>query len=134
MTEKNWKWYSGDNNESFLFGPFDSREEAIAEARAQNGDNIGVYVTEAYKEPLKLSAYMSADTIETILENAESTVAEFGDEYGEYTTFDVSDEQAGDLRAILREAIDAWQEKHGLKFTTWCFTDSRNEEYIKANP
>ncbi|MBM7328754.1 hypothetical protein JS562_37685 [Agrobacterium sp. S2] len=130
MTEKNWKWYSGDNNESYSFGPFDTREEAIAEARGQNGDDVGVHVAEAYKEPLKLSSYLSRHMIEIILEHAEDCVADLGDEYGDHVTFDLSDEEAKDLRNMLSSATDAWQEKHGLKFTTWCFTDTRNEEFI----
>jgi len=130
MTEKNWKWYSGDNNESYSFGPFDTREEAIEEVRGQYGDDVDVYVTEAYKEPLKLSSYISRDFVETLLEHAEECVADLGDEYGEHLTFDVSGEQQKDLRAMLKATVNAWQEKHGLKFTTWRFTDTRNEEFI----
>lgn len=131
MGDKNWKWYSGDNNESYSCGPFDTREEAIDEARGLYGDDIGVHVTEAYKEQLKLSSYISSDTVEAILEQAEECVADLGDEYGDHLTFDVSSEQQKDLREMLRAAVDAWQEKHGLKFTTWCFTDTRNEAFIE---
>lgn len=130
MTEKNWKWYSGNNNEIYSCGPFDTREEAIDEARGQYGDDVGVHVAEAYKEPLKLSSYISRDLVETLLEHAEECVADLADEYGEHVTFDVSGEQQKDLRAMLTATVNAWQEKHGLKFTTWCFTDTRNEEYI----
>ena len=131
MADKNWKWYSGNNNESYSCGPFDTREEAIEEARGMYGDDVGVHVAEAYKEPLKLSSYISDRIVETILEHADECVADHGDEYGEYITFDISDDHAKDLQNALSRAVDAWQAKHDLKFTTWCFTDTRNEEYIE---
>jgi len=31
MTHQEWKWYSGSNDEEFSNGPFDTREQAIAE-------------------------------------------------------------------------------------------------------
>ena len=30
MTDHDWKWYSGSNDETFHNGPFDTREQAVA--------------------------------------------------------------------------------------------------------
>lgn len=128
MTEKNWKWYSGSSEEMYEYGPFDTRQEAIDEARSNDIEHV--YVMEACKPPLQLSSYIGTHTVEYILEHAEDCVAEFGDEYGQYQTFEVSKDQINDLRDMLAVATIAWQEKHGLTFTTWCFLHTRNEEYI----
>ena len=117
-----WKWYSGTNDENFSNGPFDTREQAVAEL-----DGYGGYVVLARKVPLRLSEYFDVDTL---LENAEDVAYDLCNEDGD-PLFDVSKEQSKDLQARIRAAIDAWQYAHNLTFVPWAFTGTKNLERIE---
>lgn len=122
MTEHlEWKWYSGSNEEQFSGGPFDTREEAIADL-----DGYGGYIVLARKVPLRLSGYFDVDTF---LEQAEEAAYDLCNESGD-TLFDLSKEQSEDLQARIRTAIEAWQYAHNLTFVPWAFTGSKNLERI----
>lgn len=123
MTDNDWKWYSGSNDEEFHNGPFDTREEAVDAL-----DGYGGFVIEARKDDLRLSSYFHA---ETLLEGAEEDAYDLSDE-GDLI-FDISDDQECDLQARVRAAIDTWQDAHGLRFVPFLFTASRNEERIEEN-
>ena len=123
MTEHDWKWYSGSNDEEFCHGPFDTRDEAVDAL-----DGYGGFVIEARKDDLRLSAQFS---VEAFFEAAEESVYDLSNE-GD-PIFDASSDQERDLQARVRAAIDAWQDAHGLKFVPWCFAASRNEERIEPD-
>lgn len=127
MTEENWKWYSGDNDESYSYGPFDNREEAIDEARGGYGDDVGIFVIAAIKGEIRLRDYIGASHI---LEEAEERAYDMRNPDGDNNIFDVTREQEKDLAVMLKTACDAWQIKHGLRFAPWFFTATRNEEFI----
>lgn len=116
-----WKWYSGSDGEQFSGGPFDTREQAIADL-----DGYGGYVILARKVPLRLAGYFD---VETFLENAEEAAYDVCNENGD-PVFDVSKEQSEDLQARIRAAIEAWQYAHNLTFVPWAFTNSKNLERI----
>ena len=122
--DHDWKWYSGDNDEAFCGGPFDTREQAIAAL-----DGYGGYVIEAQKTDLRLSDMFDA---EEFLEAAEERAYDLCNEDGD-PIFDVSEDQEKDLRARVRATIDAWQDDHGLKFVPWRFTDQRNLERVESD-
>lgn len=129
MIDSNWKWYAGNNDESYACGPFDTREEAIEEARGQFGDDTGIHVIEAIKGEVRLRDYIGASSI---LEEAEERAYDLRNEDCDENIFDVSTEMEKDLAVMLRTACDAWQIKHDLRFIPWCFTSSRNSEFIEA--
>lgn len=116
-----WKWYSGSDEEQFSGGPFDTREQAIADL-----DGYGGYVILARKVPLRLAEYFDVDTF---LENAEEVAYDACNENGD-PVFDVSKEQSEDLQARIRAVIEAWQYAHNLTFVPWAFTSSKNLERI----
>lgn len=122
MTEQEWKWYSGSNEETFEYGPFDTREQAIAEL-----DGYGGYIVLARKVPLRLSGYFDADTF---LENAEDSAYDMANENGD-PVFDISSDQQADLEARIRAAIEAWQYAHNLTFMPWAFSGTKNLERIE---
>ena len=121
MSDNNWKWYSGSNDEVFYNGPFDTRERAVAEL-----DGYGGFVIEARKDDLQLSSHFH---IGVLLDAAEDDVVDLSDEDGS-PIFDVSSDQEADLQARVRATIDAWQDAHGLKFVPWRFTEQRNLERV----
>lgn len=127
MTKRNWKWYAGNNDESYSCGPFDTREEAIEEARSQFGDDAGIYVIEAIKDEVRLCDYIGASSI---LEEAEERAYDLRNQDSDDNIFDVSSKMEKDLAIMLRTACDAWQIKHDLLFIPWCFTGTRNSEFI----
>lgn len=125
-----WKWYAGNNDESYACGPFDTREEAIEDARDQFGEDTGIHVIEAIKGEVRLCDYIGANSI---LEEAEERAYDLRNEDCDDNIFDVSLEMEKDLAVMLRTACDAWQIKHDLRFIPWCFTDSRNSGFIEAD-
>jgi len=126
MSTNSWKWYSGDNEENYSYGPFDTREEAIDEARGGYGDDVGIHVIEAIKGEIRVRDYIGADHI---LEEAEERAYDLRGE-GDDNIFDVTLDQEKDLAVMLKTACDAWQIKHDLRFVPWVFTSTRNAAYI----
>ncbi len=129
MTDNNWKWYAGSNDEYYSVGPCDTRQEAIDEGRGNFGHESGFYIIEAEKVNLTLADYIGADVV---LEEAEERACDLGDEDGT-PIFDVTEDQEKDLISHLRNACDAWQTKHNLIFVPWHFTNSSNAEFIEAD-
>ena len=129
MIDNNWKWYAGNNDESYACGPFDTREEAIEEALGQFGDDTGIHVIEAIKGEVRLCDYIGASSI---LEEAEERAWDLRNQDSDDNIFDVSLEMEKDLAVMLRTACDAWQIKHDLRFIPWCFTSTRNSEFIAS--
>ena len=119
-----WKWYSGENEEEFSGGPFDTRDEAIDAL-----DGYGGYIVLARKVPLQLSKHFDATLF---LEGAEDDVCDLCNENGD-PIFDMSKEQSEDLQARVRAAIDAWQYAHNLTFVPWFFSESKLLERIPGD-
>ncbi|WP_333848494.1 hypothetical protein [Phaeobacter italicus] len=121
-----WSWWVGSSEESY-HTECASREEAVEVAK----EHDGAHIIEACKPSnIKLSGYFDADYF---MENADENAWEdHGDPEGDGPLFDVTLDQQSDLQAMVHAAMDAWQEKHGLTFTGWQFSASRNHEYIPA--
>ena len=117
-----WKWYSGTNDENFSNGPFDTREQAVAEL-----DGYGGYVVQARKVPLRLSGYFDVDQL---LGSAEDVVYDQCNENGD-PLFDLTDEQSKDLQDRIRAAIDEWQDAQSRVFVPWAFSETKNLERIE---
>ncbi len=122
-----WHWYGGDDGERYFIGPYASREQVVAEIKSC-GLERG-YIVEAAKEPLKLSAYFSADILtDALLDDA------VADPEGDYEIeIDATPAQTDELVTAVRAVIDDWQAKHNIVITPWAFTYSRNEAVIERN-
>ena len=124
--QQNWKWWFG-NNDEWYSTPCRTREDAVAEALA----NDGGYICEALDHaPLKISAYFDAFLF---MEQADD--AAYDDHRNherDELVFDATKDQIDDLQVMVRAALDQWQEKHGLVFTSQLFKATRNREYISA--
>ena len=121
MTQPDWKWYAGSNDEEFHSGPFDTREEAIDALDGGRG-----FIIEAHKRPQALSSYFDATRF---IEDAEESVYELTNPDGE-PLFEATSTQIDDLEKRVREAIDQWQEAHNLVFISGFFSQSRNLEIL----
>jgi hypothetical protein len=134
-----WKWYSGNNEEYFSLGPFDTRQEAIDAAQDDAGGEfqdddgstwkVGVHIVEARKESLRLSQWID---VERMVENADEDVGE-SDRSSEYDVppyFKFTKEQYADLVRRLKAACDEWQSAYGLTFNTHTFSAMRNADYV----
>ena len=122
---ESWTWWVG-HDEEFYTTECADRDEAVSIAREEYD---GAHICEAQKPAnIKLSRYFDAHLF---VENAEDNAY---DDHGSFESdnliFDVTPDQRKDLEEMVRSAIDAWQGKHGLKFTGFLFTASRNHEYI----
>lgn len=122
-----WSWWVGRDEERYTTECAD-RDEAVYIAREEYE---GAHICEAQKPAnIKLSKYFDADLF---VENAEdSAYDDHGDHESDDVIFDVTPDQRQDLDVMVRAAIDAWQDKHALKFTGFLFTVSRNHEYISG--
>ncbi len=116
-----WGWWSGYDGENYN-GPFASRVEAVASLSGEAG-----YIVEARQDPVDLASYVDA---EDLLERAEDVAYDLSNENGD-PIFEAKPEQIADLGKRLKAACDAWQVAHGLTFTPYRFTASRNEERIE---
>ena len=120
-----WTWWVGHDDERYHTSCA-TREEAVQIAQDQGGG----YIVEAQPPAsIKLSGYFCA---EQFLESAEEDAMEsHGDPESDMPIFDtIGADLEKDLQAIVRAAIDAWQEKHSLVFRGWAFSAIRNGEYI----
>ena len=123
MTQPDWKWYAGSNEEGFHSDPFDTREEAIDALDGNRG-----FILEAHRRPLALSSYFDATRF---LEDAEESAYELANPDGE-PLFEATNTQIEDLEERVRKAIDQWQESHNMVFISWYFSQSRNLEFING--
>ncbi|WP_420023728.1 hypothetical protein ACN9JG_06105 [Cereibacter azotoformans] len=121
--EAGWGWWSGYDGEHYGNGPFATRAEAVAALSGEAG-----YIVEACQDPVDLASYVDA---EDLLERAEGVAYDLSNEDGD-PIFEAKPEQIADLGKRLKAACDAWQVAHGLTFTPYRFTASRNEAWIEA--
>jgi hypothetical protein len=124
MSEK-WIWWVGSDPERFHTSCL-TRDEAVQIAI---NDYDGAYIIEAIpSENIKLSDYFNAgDFIET----ANEAAYDLCDPEGYTYVFDTHSDTERELQEMVRAAIDAWQQKHELKFVSGSFQASRNLEYIR---
>jgi hypothetical protein len=138
MTNEGWSWWSGFDEEHFSFGPFSSRDEAIAEAQSdacgefqdKNGTwKVGIWLVEARKDPLRLAEYIN---VERMLECADEAVGESdrASEDDDPPYFDITPQQEADLTECIKRVCDAWQTEHKIWPDTYTFSAMRNHEYI----
>jgi hypothetical protein len=128
MADEDWKWWVGPSEERFEI-QCSSRDEAVELANCEYGD--GAWIIEAkHPSTLMLSSYFEADYF---LEQAdERAYDDHGDHDSSEPVFEVTNEQSDDLQRRVREAIDQWQDAHGLKFRAHAFSAQRNCEFIPA--
>lgn len=125
MSEEIWKWYVGSCEEEF-HTTCDTREEAVAAAK----DYEGAFIVEATTGRVLLSGYFDA---ELFIESANDDAYDLVDPNTGDPIFDVQDDQLSDLQDMVRATIDAWQQKHALKFVPWVFSATRNLEWIEGD-
>ena len=120
-----WSWWVGKDDERYTT-ECDTREEAVMIAREEYE---GGYIVEARKpDNIPLSRYFGADQF---IEDAEDNAYEdHADEESGVPVFDVTPDHIKDLQAMVGAAIDEWQAKHGLVFSAFKFSASRNEAWI----
>lgn len=127
MSEEGWSWWVGSDGDRYTT-ECETREQAISIAVK---DYEGAYIVEAKKpDGLKLSDQFDvADFLECANDNAYD---EYADPEGDGEVFSASDEQMKDLEAVVKSAMDEWQARQGLVFTSFKFCAQRNGEYIPA--
>lgn len=98
-------WWAGSNDEWFTEGPFDTREEALAEGRAYAEDHEleGFFIAEARTQEIRFSAKRLIEDQYMELEDA----FDF-DNGNEPDRLKGAEEADAELQALL----DAWCEKH----------------------
>lgn len=120
-----WRWWSGTSAEWYENGPFETREQAVAELCGEAG-----YVVEAL--PPGQDVHFSAEDLISAqyFEDNESFDFDHGepDRCGPEAAIKAAD-------AELQQLLDAWCEKHAGTFLRGnLFGGTRNEERIEAAP
>lgn len=102
-----------------------SRDEAI------NGlDGQGGHVGQGEQREVRLSDFVDVDGLIVAATDAADSDPEIATE--DAWSFDVTDEQAEDLQRALREAVDAWQHRHGRSWRADVITFAGEPEQITA--
>lgn len=124
--EKGWSWWVGSNEETYST-ECATREMALdIVASEYHDDGVGAFICEARQDPLDLALYFDAPSF---LESADESACELIPDGGD-PLFEVTPEQGEALEVAVRDAIRKWQADHGLVFTPFMFTASRNAEYL----
>ncbi|WP_103173729.1 hypothetical protein [Paracoccus sp. SY] len=120
LTAGSRAWYSSNDEEVWSGGPYATREEAEAEAEA----NEHRMICEAEKKPIQVSLQFDRDTF---FEAAEESLWDQCNEDGD-PLLDFTLEVQNDLQKRVREAIDAWQVAHQLSPMPWRFEYTSDPE------
>lgn len=113
LTAGSTAWYSSNDEETWSSGPYDDREGAEAEAKA----NEHSLICKAGKTPFRVSMFFDQGTF---FEAAEESLWDQCNEDGD-PLLDFTLEVQNDLQKRVREAIDAWQVAHQLSPLPWRF-------------
>lgn len=109
-------WYSSNDEEIWHGGPYGTREEAEAGAKAEEHRLI----MRATKGPIRVSRLFAGDSF---LEMAEENLSDLANEDGD-PILDFSAEACADFETRVRAAIDEWQIAHRLSPVAWRFDSS----------
>lgn len=118
-----WWMAIGKEPESYS-GPFDSRDQAIAQALSEDGKECGYTIVEADRSKASDDIFDADWILESYEEKNEECWGEDG------ADIMASGHQRRDLEQMLAAALAAWFEKHGNRPRPWAFGTTRNEEYI----
>lgn len=125
-----WKWYASTDEETYTVGPFDTREQVVAEARALFDRRF--HIVEAIKGDVSSLMPNARQIIEGELERAADDGA-FGED-GDYSLCGKPDEHVMAFRE-LDAVLEAWFRNWRHLFPTpWTFSKTRNGEWIEPEP
>jgi len=123
--EKGWKWYVGHSEEVYTYGPFNSKDEALEAAIA----NEAYFITEAYKKLIVLGQYFELNDLWPFWENIKNKHEEvFGCEHDAYDP--LKNIALGGLEQYIQKAMIQWQKDKGLEIIPFYFTETRNSAKV----
>lgn len=125
MGDGNFNWWMaiGHDPEAYT-GPYDSRDQAIAQAKSEDGDRDGFTIAEADKSIANGNPFDADQILERFEEVNEECWGEDGMEVHP------TNAQATELEGILFEAFTMWMDRHKLTPRPFRFDTMRNEEYF----
>lgn len=116
-----WQTGTGDCPETYQ-GPCDTRDEAIATARSDDGIAFGFVIVEADREVPRCDIFQADRVLDDYTESNEECWGEDG------ADVQCTSAQERDLEAMLAATFDAWFKKHDLSQRGWSFSTLRNQE------
>ena len=119
-------WYfSTDGGENYQCKSL-TKEEAIKRGRDYDPESSFI-VAHCHDHVLRLSWFFIVDDwVDWVNDGpADDYMGKDGD-----PVFDFPQDAANDLEKMVRASIDAWQEKHGMRFTSHYFGGCWDEEII----
>ena len=128
MGDNNFKWWwaIGTSQPESYNGPCDTREQAIAEAQADDGNVHGFVIVEADRSVPDCKIFDAGRMLEDYDEHNLECWGEDG------ADVQCTAEQEIDLEVMLTAAFDAWFKKHGISQSGWNFDTTRNAETFAA--
>lgn len=121
-----WWWQTGTSEPETYRGPCDTREEAITEAQAEEGNNLGFVIVEADRATQDSGCFDAS----RVLEGYEEHNIECWGEDG--ADIEATTAQERDLETMLAETLETWFKKHGNAPRSFCFGTMRNQETFAA--
>lgn len=128
--EPDYQWWAGYHEERCDVGPFDTREDCIAEFRGQYGDDAAGFLFEAAQGAIHISHYLpdSGRLMEQVCENFSE--GQECDEDGDCRIV-LTAEQERSLHEAIKAAVDKWQLDNNYLPLPWVFTHVRVQENIE---
>ncbi|AZV00371.1 hypothetical protein pthi1_p06 [Paracoccus phage vB_PthS_Pthi1] len=120
LTASETAWYSSNDEDVWTGGPYDTRQEAEEEAKA----NWHRLIMRATKTPIRVSKHFDQGGF---FEAAEESLYDLCNEDGD-PTLDFDPAVNLDLQTRVRAAIDEWQVAHQLAPTPWRFSGGDEPE------
>lgn len=118
-----WWWQIGtDNCPETYRGPCETREQAIAEAQAEEGNELGFVLVEADREVPSCEIFRADRVLDDYGEHNEECWGEDG------ADVQCTGAQERDLEEMLAATFDAWFKKYKISQRGWCFATQRNQE------
>lgn len=126
-SDKGWSWWASRNEEQYLVGPCDSRDEAIKSA-TEDFDGEPFHVIEARRGSMAAFLPTGESLIELMTESADDNGA-FGED--DYCELIGSAEAIAAAQADAKAVLAEWFNRHVAIFPTpWAFAATRNGEWV----
>lgn len=122
-----WGWYAGSNSEWYEIGPYETRDQAIDQARAHFGADFAFHLVEAQTGAIRFDA---DQVIERFLENEAGDLFDADHQEADRAGAGIECEAADlELQRLLDDWLDRWRHTFARPNI---FAATRNEEVIAA--
>lgn len=121
-------WWHTQDDDGAWSGPFATRDDAIADAQGDYGDDEPFLICQAEQGCYSLGCFDGDDILERLADYNEEKVNEDGEIFH---TANISPAMKRDLGDMVARAILEWTVKHSISITAWAFAAQGPSESIE---